>query len=210
MATSLGEATRSGASCVKLVLKPDPSGGPTDLTCMNIMCEQVGGPCVCKLARALSRLPRLERLDVSGHKLGVLPDTIGELESLTHLDVSGNDLRDLSMIERPPPKRDVWGREVGTDGVDNSEEEEAEPAAGGLKRLVSLRADDNRLTSLDLRRLTALREVSLRNNGLDAAPLLPPASGNDSDADADADGSAEVTVDLEGNPLLIGDRGGVV
>ena len=187
-ATSLGQATRAGAECVELVLRPDPAGGPTDLTCMNIMCEHVGGACVCRLARALSRLPCLERLDIAGHRLGMLPDNIGELPNLTHLDVSGNDLGDLSMLERPPPKRDVWGREIvvaksGGGGGDDDDGGEG----GFLEKLVSLKADDNRLTSLDLRRLTALKEVSLRNNAFEVPPRLPMGA----------------VVGLDGNPIAI-------
>jgi Leucine-rich repeat (LRR) protein len=57
--------------------------------CVNMMCEKVGQPCVCKLAKFVSKLPKLKRLDVAGNHLKQLPDSIWDLAELEHLDVSG-------------------------------------------------------------------------------------------------------------------------
>jgi hypothetical protein len=35
-----------------------PAAVAVDLTCVNLMCEKVGGVCVCRLAAALERLGR--------------------------------------------------------------------------------------------------------------------------------------------------------
>ena len=85
-ATRLSEAVRLGPKVEALVLR---GSEPTDLSCVNIMCEKVGEPCVCKLARCVSRLPNLIRLEIPDHKLGFLPEAIGELTSLQYIDVSG-------------------------------------------------------------------------------------------------------------------------
>ena len=73
----------------ELVLLPETSGETSDLICVNMMCEHVGAPCICKLARCLTRCPNLKSLDLAGNKLGSLPESIAELQALTHLDVSG-------------------------------------------------------------------------------------------------------------------------
>ena len=91
-----------GAATTELILRPNPSGEFTDLTCVNMMCEHVGGSCVCKLAKSLSKAPGLERLDLRGNKLGALPDAVKDLEKLTYLDVSGNELKELSSIAKLP------------------------------------------------------------------------------------------------------------
>ena len=62
------------------------------------MCEHVGSACICKLARALSRLPHLKRLDLAGNDLGALPDAVGDLRHLQYLDISGNKLKDISVV----------------------------------------------------------------------------------------------------------------
>jgi hypothetical protein len=89
-AYSLNQASRLGGQQVtELILHPDPEGKPTDLMCVNMMCEKVGQPCVCKLAKFVSKLPKLKRLDVAGNHLKQLPDSIWDLAELEHLDVSG-------------------------------------------------------------------------------------------------------------------------
>jgi Leucine-rich repeat (LRR) protein len=104
-ATRLSEATSLGSKCKELVLRPGKAGEPTDLTCVNMMCEHVGGPCACKLAKALASVPNLERLDLAGHQLGTLPDAVKDLQKLTYLNVSGNALTDLSLLAGLPSLR---------------------------------------------------------------------------------------------------------
>lgn len=94
-----------------------------DLRCVNLMCGQVGGPCVCRLARFLEQnrweclssliladnellhipsltLPALTHLDVSCNKLTSLtPELLAGLPSLQVLDCSGNAL-DAARLER--------------------------------------------------------------------------------------------------------------
>jgi len=92
----------AGAQLEALVLRGDEK---SDLMCVNMMCEHVGGPCACKLARTLSRVPNLRRLEIPGHGLEFLPEALAELTKLEHLDVSYNRLTDLSMVGRLPRLR---------------------------------------------------------------------------------------------------------
>ena len=66
-----------------------------DLVCNNLLCEKVGEPCICRLSRALERLPALSRLDLSGNGLVGLPDSICALQQLQHLDLSSNNIQQL-------------------------------------------------------------------------------------------------------------------
>ena len=70
-------------------------GSSTDLVCNNLLCEKVGEPCICRLSRALERLPSLARLDLSSNGLTALPDSLCTLQHLQHLDVSRNQLSAL-------------------------------------------------------------------------------------------------------------------
>jgi hypothetical protein len=85
VAHSLTEAIQFGSALQELILKPNSN----ELTCVNMMCEKLGDPCICKLGRCLSRTPNLKRLEIAGHNLVALPESIGELSQLTHLDISG-------------------------------------------------------------------------------------------------------------------------
>ena len=194
-ATSLSQATREPSSFDALVLTPEDECTTTgratpssDLTCMNIMCEYVGRPCVCKLASCLSRLPHLQRLEIAGHGLHALPDTIRSLENLTYLDVSSNELTDLSVL---------------TESGDISGESE-EPRGGysGLRNLTTLKADNNLLTDVDLRPFPALKEVSLRNNNISKVPLLPVGKLlNTGLAASERKLPPDIELDLYGNPI---------
>ncbi len=98
-----------------------------DLQCKTIMCEKVGGACPCRLARfvgqAASHLTHLEALDVSDSALDVLPTAVFEslpslkelsarnnklvefpsevnlLKNLETLDLRGNSLKSLPLME---------------------------------------------------------------------------------------------------------------
>lgn len=62
---------------------------------MNVMCEKVGGACVCRLAQSLSRMALLEELDVSANALSILPDAALEPPALRHLCAARNLLTAL-------------------------------------------------------------------------------------------------------------------
>jgi Leucine-rich repeat (LRR) protein len=53
---------------------------------------QVGSPCICRLARVLSRTSALESLDLAQNGLTVLPDEVWNLQGLRSLDLSGECL----------------------------------------------------------------------------------------------------------------------
>ncbi|KAF1784984.1 Leucine-rich repeat domain, L domain-like [Phytophthora cactorum] len=91
LATCLRDIARSGARVVELEL---PKSG--DLVCRQLMCEHVGDACACRLALALERVPRLQRLDLSNNQLRALPDAVYALQSLERLDVQQNRLTTLS------------------------------------------------------------------------------------------------------------------
>jgi Leucine-rich repeat (LRR) protein len=108
IARSLLDASRGASEVKELRLAASP-----DLVCMNIMCSkvrsvllcswtcqymlrsislvgcQVGEPCLCRLAKCLSRLTDLEVLDLSRNNLKSVPDDINRLAKLTDLDLSG-------------------------------------------------------------------------------------------------------------------------
>jgi len=77
-----------------------PAGGPhslllessEDLQCRNIMCEKLGGPCLCRLALVLSRCTRLRTLSLAKNSLSSLPDGVMQSQTLTELDISSNAL----------------------------------------------------------------------------------------------------------------------
>lgn len=68
-----------------------------ELQCVNLMCENVGERCACKLALWLSRhpLPNLEVLDLSRNHLRFLPEPVFRLLQLRTLDVSHNKLTEI-------------------------------------------------------------------------------------------------------------------
>mmetsp|Transcript_77583 Transcript_77583/g.151864 ORF Transcript_77583/g.151864 Transcript_77583/m.151864 type:complete len:178 (-) Transcript_77583:194-727(-) len=139
----------------------------SDLSCVNMMCENVGEACICKLARCLSRCPNLRYLDLAGNNLGALPEEgIASLEKLEYLDVSGNALKDLSVVAQ-------------------------------LSSLVTLKADDNLLTSVDFVKLENLTQVSLNRNKLEFIPDLSWPTIT----------SPTFSIQLDENPCLDSDEG---
>ena len=79
-ATRLSQVRTDGELLEALVLRGDEK---SDLMCVNMMCEHVGGPCACKLARTISRVPNLRRLEIPGHGLEFLPDVLDELSEVS-------------------------------------------------------------------------------------------------------------------------------
>jgi Leucine rich repeat len=63
-----------------------------DLLCRNMMCERLGGACICRLALTLSRCSHLRSLDIAANALAELPDAVFERASLQRLDLSSNVL----------------------------------------------------------------------------------------------------------------------
>ena len=111
-----------------------------DMVCNNIMCEKLGDPCVCKLARVLlsSRLPNVSVLDVSANRLPLVPDNMWDMgKAVTTLVLSDNKLTEIS--ERV---KDLQGLQV-------------------------LRVDRNMLSELPvdaLRQLPSLRQIYVAGN----------------------------------------------
>eukprot|EP00959_Pyramimonas_sp_CCMP1952_P146337 3063422-Pyramimonas_sp.AAC.1 len=90
-AHSLAEALRKAGKVKVLDLTQS-----SDLTCMNLMCEKVGDPCICRLSRVLERTPNVEVVSLAKNRLEQLPDALWTLKELRSLNLSDNSLRDLS------------------------------------------------------------------------------------------------------------------
>ena len=90
-AHSLAEAARNAGKVKVLDLTQS-----SDLTCMNLMCEKVGDPCICRLSRVLERTPNVQELSLAKNRLEQLPDALWTLKELRVLNLSDNSLRDLS------------------------------------------------------------------------------------------------------------------
>lgn len=89
-ATSLSQAVRQAETVDSLDLQQSP-----DLLCVNLLCEKVGDPCICRLSRVLERLQHLQRLNLANNRLISLPDSVGQLSQLQYLDLSHNKLTGL-------------------------------------------------------------------------------------------------------------------
>jgi hypothetical protein len=66
-----------------------------DLLCMNLMCEKVGTPCICRLSLCLERLAAVETLSLANNSLTDIPSSLWHLTSLRELDLSRNCLQIL-------------------------------------------------------------------------------------------------------------------
>lgn len=86
-ASSLGQAIRTARTVQSLDLCKSP-----DLLCVNLMCEKVGDPCICRLSGVLETLPQLKHLNLSHNQLTSIPESIGRLSQLESLDLSNNQL----------------------------------------------------------------------------------------------------------------------
>jgi Ran GTPase-activating protein (RanGAP) involved in mRNA processing and transport len=75
------------------VVKSIVLSGSEDLMCVNLFCEKVGGPCICRLERALSNwqlTTTVEDLDLSNNSLTQLPPSLMKLAQLRTLNLSQN------------------------------------------------------------------------------------------------------------------------
>jgi len=94
------------------------------------MCEKVGDPCICRLARVLSLTPNLERLDLAKNGLKALPEEVFKLRNLRNLDLSHNVLTELppSVLQLSHLRvLDVQGNPLMEEGTDNdNDDHEAE------------------------------------------------------------------------------------
>ena len=61
-----------------------------------LLCEQLGEPCICRLHRILEKLVNLEELSLAGNELTSLPATLWECSLLHSLDLSDNQLAEVS------------------------------------------------------------------------------------------------------------------
>jgi Leucine rich repeat len=69
-----------------------------DLKCVNLFCEKVGGPCVCRIERVLARedlAKTVETVDLSRNKLTQLPPSLYKLNEMISLSLRDNDLTTL-------------------------------------------------------------------------------------------------------------------
>lgn len=103
-ASSLRQAIRTARTVEILDLQQSP-----DLLCVNLMCEKVGDPCICRLSEVLERLTQLKHLNLSQNQLTSIPESIGRLSQLVSLDLSNNKLTDLPSSLRGLTQLQVQG-----------------------------------------------------------------------------------------------------
>jgi Leucine-rich repeat (LRR) protein len=73
-----------------------------DLKCVNLFCEKVGGPCVCRIERVLARkdlAKTVETVDLSQNKLTQLPPSLYNLNEMKSLSLKDNDLTILKAAD---------------------------------------------------------------------------------------------------------------
>ncbi|MGZ3420794.1 MAG: leucine-rich repeat domain-containing protein [Polyangiales bacterium] len=128
------------------------------------------------LPEELFRLKDLWQLSLAGNRLQTLPDQIAELRKLGHLDLSGNELAEL-------PEAIGALSSLTWLGVSQNRLRALPAAIGKLRALKYLFAEGNQIASLpDMKRMTALREVVLRDNRLRSIPPALARSGVKIDA----------------------------
>ena len=71
--------------------------GSEDIKCSNLMCERIGGPCVCRLARYIEQHAgvlqhTVRELDLSDNALPAFPESVLKLQSLRTLRLRANAL----------------------------------------------------------------------------------------------------------------------
>lgn len=87
IARSLSEAFSLRDIATSLLLR-----GHADVKCVNIMCEQVGRGCACRLALSLSRMRAVQHVDVADNALPTLPASLFELPAIQAIVASNNAL----------------------------------------------------------------------------------------------------------------------
>ena len=75
-----------------------------DMQCRNLMCEKIGGPCLCRVALVLSRCTRLHTLSLADNGLTALPEALFEAKGITDLDLSSNNLTELPRLAQMLPR----------------------------------------------------------------------------------------------------------
>eukprot|EP00937_MAST-01D_sp_MAST-1D-sp2_P000618 g618.t1 len=112
-----------------------------DLVCQNLMCEKLGGACVCRLARFMEAFPLMEFVNLADNAIDVLPDTLWNYSGLRELDLSRNRIEQLS------------------------------PQVGQLRSLRALHLAGNSIRELpeELSALPALEHLDVRGNPLSAS-----------------------------------------
>ena len=93
--TDLVKIVRNGGKVSALLLRSSK-----DLVCMNMWCEKVTGPCVCRLERAIQAIDPtvLKEINLSGNNLTTLPPSLSTMVNLESLDISENDLEERPHI----------------------------------------------------------------------------------------------------------------
>jgi hypothetical protein len=94
-ARSLTEIVKASGKIKSLVMVASK-----DLVCMNMWCEKVTGPCICRLERAIQKMDTelLQEVDLSGNKLTALPPSFSSLTNLRKVNISDNDFTEKPAI----------------------------------------------------------------------------------------------------------------
>jgi len=94
VATSMRQAQLLKTATVRVL---DLSRSP-DVICMNMMCDKLEGPCVCRVARFLeqNQWDALEEIRLVGNRLDQVPPSIF-MRGLKRLDLSDNSIKELPL-----------------------------------------------------------------------------------------------------------------
>ena len=143
-----------------------------DLVCRNLMCDKVGGPCVCRLGRWMNQnrdvLASCQHLSLRGNNLSVLPDEVWNLPRLTHLDVSQNKLSEIGSGGGGYAAAGFGDWEYPSEiTTPTSDDGAGGIGIGRLNELEVLYVNDNDLASLprEIFALPKLRYVNVSGNG---------------------------------------------